>query len=128
MLILLCVLVIPFVGQSPDSLRLPEAMAFARAHRGSLVAATAAVDEARGGLSERRQLPNPTASYTHTTDLPRQSATVRSSSPYAWTIAGSGQPYANNVTTITTNVTSLRKPAYIVPALALNVLPHRLHW
>ena len=88
MLSFLCLLAIPFVGQSPDSLRLPEAVAFARAHRGSLVAATAAVDEARGVLSERRQLPNPVGTYTHSTDVPRQSATVQQS--FDWLLSRGG--------------------------------------
>jgi hypothetical protein len=58
----------------------------------------------------------------------RQSAIVRSSKPYALTIAWIGHPYASNVTTITTRVGSIRKPANIVPVRSLKVFPQHGHW
>jgi outer membrane protein TolC len=71
-----------------DSLRLPEATAFARAHRGSVAAAAASVDEARAGLSIRRGLPNPTASYAQTTDTPRRSVAIQQS--FDWLLSRGG--------------------------------------
>src|SRR6185369_14742749 len=78
------------VVQAPrlDSLRLTEATAFARAHRGSLVAAGAAVDEAREGLSIRRGLPNPTASYVGSDDAPRKTFMVSQS--FDWLLSRGG--------------------------------------
>ena len=57
----------------------------------------------------------------------RQAATVRSSNPYALTIAWIGQPYASNVTTLTTSVGSVRKPANSVPVRSLNVFWQQVH-
>ena len=65
-----------------DSLRLTDAIASARARRGAVVVAGAAVDEARAGLRDARALPNPTGAYTWNTDTPRQTATVQQ--PLDW--------------------------------------------
>ena len=73
------------VAQHPsavDSLRLTDALASARARRGAVVVAGAAVDEARAGLRDARALPNPTGAYTWNTDTPRQTATVQQ--PLDW--------------------------------------------
>src|SRR5260221_8812179 len=51
----------------------------------------------------------------------RHLATVRSSSPKAWTIAWSGQPYVIRVMTTTISSVGLRSPSIIVPRLELNV-------
>src|SRR5205085_6586104 len=58
---------------------------------------------------------------------PRQLAIVRSSNPKARTIACTGQPHENLVTTTTITSVGLRSPANSVPCLALHVFPQVLH-
>jgi cobalt-zinc-cadmium efflux system outer membrane protein len=65
-----------------DSLHLADALASARAHRGTVVAARAAIAEAHAGVRDARALPNPTGGYTFSTDTPRQTATVQQ--PLDW--------------------------------------------
>src|SRR6478609_7497523 len=72
-------------GQAPDTLTLAVATAFAREHRPTLVAAAAAVEEARGALAERRRPPNPTANYTHSDDAPRSTFTIQQS--FEWLLS-----------------------------------------
>lgn len=88
MLIPLLVGCLALQAQASDSLTLAEATAFARAHRGSVVAAAAAVDEARGALAVRRRPTNPTASYNYSDDAPRQAFSVSQS--FEWLLSRGG--------------------------------------
>ncbi|MEO6068411.1 MAG: TolC family protein [Gemmatimonadales bacterium] len=72
-----------------DSVRLSEALAFARAHRGSVVSARAALDEARAGASEAKALPNPTATMTWDQSAPRRSVGVQQS--FEWLLRRPGE-------------------------------------
>src|SRR6478736_4497136 len=75
-------------GQATDTLTLRAATLFAREHRASLVAASAAVDEARGDLAARRRPPNPTANYTRSDDAPRSTFTIQQS--FDWLLSRGG--------------------------------------
>jgi hypothetical protein len=60
------------VLQTPgDSLTISQALAHARTGRPQLAVAAARVAEARAALSTAGAVPNPTVSYTHTEDTPR---------------------------------------------------------
>jgi cobalt-zinc-cadmium efflux system outer membrane protein len=68
-MILLC---LALASQAPgDSISLSQALERARAARGSLVAASAGVAEARSALRVAGAVPNPTVSYSHSESTPR---------------------------------------------------------
>jgi cobalt-zinc-cadmium efflux system outer membrane protein len=61
---------------SADSLTLDAALALARAHRGQIAAAAAAVQGARADLRVAGTIPNPSVAYSHTESVPRDHATI----------------------------------------------------
>lgn len=67
-----------------DSLTLDAALALARSHRGQVVIATARAEAARADLRTAVALPNPTAAYEYTGDLPRQHAMI--DQPLDWVL------------------------------------------
>jgi outer membrane protein, heavy metal efflux system len=68
-MILLC---LALAGQAPgDSLLLSQALEHARTARGTLVAASAGVAQARSALRVAGAIPNPTVSYSHSESTPR---------------------------------------------------------
>ncbi len=58
-------------GPAPDTLTLQQALARARAGRGTVAAAAARVAAARAGLRVAGTVPNPTVSYSHSESPPR---------------------------------------------------------
>jgi cobalt-zinc-cadmium efflux system outer membrane protein len=65
-------LYLALASQAPgDSISLNQALEHARAARGTLVAASAGVAEARFGLRVAGAIPNPTVSYSHSESAPR---------------------------------------------------------
>jgi outer membrane protein, heavy metal efflux system len=73
---------------SQDSLNLDSALALARAHRGQVTLATAAAEAARADARTAVMIPNPTAAYQYTGDLPRQHFTV--DQPLDWLLLRGG--------------------------------------
>lgn len=67
---------------APDSLRLPEALGFARAHRGVVVEAGAAIAEARAASRQLHAVPNPTGGYTYNESPPTH--TLAFQQPLDW--------------------------------------------
>jgi cobalt-zinc-cadmium efflux system outer membrane protein len=63
-------------GPVSDSLRLGDALEFARGHRGVTELARAAVEESRAGIRLARALPNPTAAYGYAESPPRHTVTL----------------------------------------------------
>lgn len=80
----------------PDSLRLPEALAFARGHRGTVAAAGASMGEARAAARQLRALPNPTGSYGYNEDPPTHTVAVQQS--LDWLLRRGGAASLGNAT------------------------------
>lgn len=83
MISLLLVLGAPLLqAPLPDSLRLPEALTFARTHRGAVLGARASVAEARAAARQLHALPNPTGGYTWNQSPPTHTAVLQQ--PFDW--------------------------------------------
>jgi outer membrane protein, heavy metal efflux system len=91
-MILLC---LALASQAPgDSISLYQALEHARAARGTLVAASAGVAEARSGLRVAGAIPNPTVSYSHSESTPRNHLLV--DQPLEWLLRGADRSAARS--------------------------------
>src|SRR5262245_13768230 len=103
-------------SQPVAALTLEEALLSARSARGRPVAAAAGVAEARAQRRLAGQVPNPTLSYEHTGDTPRQHLFVEQ--PFSWLLtrgpdraaarAGIGRAQADSVATLAELVQDVR--------------------